>query len=292
MNLLEQYNARLRSLEDGTITMLHRVLDASFNRLVRRTRIHLRAGYTDPAQRNLALLQEFRQLIPAYRPDRVDAYDRVLRTLVQTSMRYGTDAADQLTRQMSPERDRLDTTLPLDATIAAVQQTRGYLRRHGETFAETASFTLAQGVAEGRPTAAMVEDMRQRLNVTKSRATTIVRTESLRAYNTASDRYYSAQGIDTVLYYATADDRTCPWCAPRAGRIYRRADIHVPLHPQCRCFLAPWDLNLEEIDPDYKELRRTHRAQVEEALRNSPPPEPVNLNRAAVFEQLAPTPLF
>jgi hypothetical protein len=42
-------------------------MDASFNRLVRRARIHMRAGYADPAQRELALLREFQQLVPACR---------------------------------------------------------------------------------------------------------------------------------------------------------------------------------------------------------------------------------
>ncbi|WP_411869201.1 hypothetical protein [Vulcanococcus limneticus] len=81
MNLLERYNQRLRSLEDDAITRLHGVMDASFNRLVRRARILTRAPYRDPAERELALLQEFQQLVPAFRPDQVfhGMYPRVIR---------------------------------------------------------------------------------------------------------------------------------------------------------------------------------------------------------------------
>ena len=289
MDLLERYNQLLRTSESGTLTMLNRVLDASFTRLVHRARIHMKAGYTDPAQRNLALLQEFRQLVPVFRPDRTDAYDRILRNLVGTSSRYGLTVADELTGQVKTG-PRVDVSIPLEATYAAAAQAKGYLRKHGEKFAETAALTVAQGVAEGRPTDAMVRDLRSRLSVVKSRADAIVRTESLRAYNDASNSYYAAQGIDLVMYYATADDRTCPVCTPRAGEIYRRAEIKVPLHPRCRCYLAPWDADVASMDPDYAAMQKTHKREVQQAFVNTST-EPVSLNKAAVFEQLAPVPL-
>lgn len=289
MDLLERYNQLLRTSESGTLTMLNRVLDASFTRLVHRARIHMKVGYTDPAQRNLALLQEFRQLIPVFRPDRTDAYDRILRNLVGTSSRYGLTVADELTGQVKTG-PRVDVSIPLEATYAAAAQAKGYLRKHGEKFAETAAFTVAQGVAEGRPTDAMVQDLRSRLGVVKSRAEAIVRTESLRAYNDASNTYYSAQGIDLVMYYATADDRTCPVCTPRAGEIYRRAEIRVPLHPRCRCYLAPWDADVASMDPDYAAMQRTHKREVQQAF-TAASTEPVSLNKAAVFEQIAPVPV-
>lgn len=289
MDLLERYNQLLRTSESGTLTMLNRVLDASFTRLVHRARIHMKAGYTDPAQRNLVLLQEFRQLVPVFRPDRTDAYDRILRNLAGTSSRYGLTVADELTGQVKTG-PRVDVSIPLEATYAAAAQAKGYLRKHGEKFAETAAFTVAQGVAEGRPTDTMVQDLRSRLGVVKSRAEAIVRTESLRAYNDASNTYYAAQGIELVMYYATADDRACPICAPRAGNIYRRQDIRVPLHPRCRCYLAPWDADIASMDPDYADMRKAHKKEVAQAVKRLGD-QPVSLNKAAVFEQIAPVPV-
>jgi len=289
MDLLERYNQLLRTSESGTLTMRNRVLDASFTRLIHRARIHMKAGYTDPAQRNMALLQEFRQLIPVFRPDRTDAYDHILRNLAGTSSRYGLTVADELTGQVKTG-PRVDVSIPLEATYAAAAQAKGYLRKHGEKFAESAAFTVAKGVAEGRPTDTMISDLRSRLGVVKSRAEAIVRTESLRAYNDASNSYYAAQGIDLVMYYATADDRTCPVCTPRAGEIYRRTEIKVPLHPRCRCYLAPWDADVASMDPDYAAMQKTHKREVQEAFTASST-EPVSLNKAAVFEQIAPVPL-
>lgn len=289
MDLLERYNALLRTSEDGTITMLNRVLDASFNRLVRRARVHMQASYTDPAQRNLALLQEFRMLIPAFNPNAVDGYDRILRNLVGTSGRFGLTVADELTGQVKPG-PRVDVSIPLEATAAAAAQAKGYLRKHGEKFAETAAEVVAQGVAEGRPTDAVIRDARARLGVVKSRAEAIVRTESLRAYNDASNTYYAAQGIDLVMYYATADDRSCPVCVPRAGQIYRRTEIKTPLHPRCRCYLAPWDADVVAMDPDYAAMQKLHKDDVAKTFATAGT-EPVSLNKAAVFEQLAPVPV-
>jgi len=79
MRLLEQYNDALRRTEDVSITQLNRILDASFNRLIRRTRVQIRTP-RPAVDRTLSLLQEFRELVPAVRPDRVDGYDRVLRS--------------------------------------------------------------------------------------------------------------------------------------------------------------------------------------------------------------------
>lgn len=289
MDLLERYNQLLRTTEDDTVRLLNRVLDASFNRLVRRARVHMRLGKADPAQRNLSLLQEFRQLIPVFNPDRADPYDRILRNLAGSSSRYGVSVAEELTAQAKPG-PRVDVSIPLEATVAAAAQAKGYLRKHGERFATTSAEVVAQGIAEGRPTDAMVRDMRSRLGVVKSRAEAIVRTESLRAYNDASNTYYAAQGVELVMYYATADDRSCPVCAPRAGNIYRRQDIRVPLHPRCRCYLAPWDAEIANMNPDYAASRQRHQREVESAVERIRT-EGVSLNRAAVFEQFAPTPV-
>jgi SPP1 gp7 family putative phage head morphogenesis protein len=290
MQLVERYNELLRTSEDDVVRLLLQLLDQSFNRLVRRARVHMRIGRVDPVQRNLALLQEFRQLVPSFRPDRIDAYDRLLQSLVSQANTRGIEVADNLTQRMAPERPRVDVSIPLEATVAAAAQAKGYLRKHGERFATTSAEVVARGIVEGRPTETMVRDMRSRLSVVKSRAEMIVRTESLRAYNEASNTYYARQGIDLCMWYATADDRACPICAPRAGQIYKRAEVKAPCHPRCRCYLAPWDAEIAAMDHDYARQRQRHADEIRKAYKRVSS-EPVNLNRAAVFEQLAPKPV-
>ena len=127
---------------------------------------------------------------------------------------------------------------------------------------------------------------RLRLDVVKSRADVIARTESLRAYNSASSQYYAVNGINLVMWYATSDDRTCPICNARAGRIYKRISTQAPCHPRCRCYLAPWDPEIAAIDDTYAALPRRHREEVSKVATVGP----ADLNRAAVFEQIAPQP--
>jgi len=288
VDLIEQYNLILKREEDRTIKVLNKVLDKSFNRVVRRIRVWLRTENTPRAERDIAILRELRGLVPAVHPGKTDEYDRTFHTTIRRATEHGLDVSDTLVGQMAGGRPRIDVSIPLEATVAAAKQSHGYLRKHGERFAETSATIVASGIAEGRSTEKMIGDMRDRLGVVKSRGEVIVRTESLRAYNEASNNYYAQNGIDQVLYYATADDRSCPICAPRGGKVYNRSDIRVPVHPRCRCYLAPWDADIAAMDPDYQAAGARHQKEMEQVVTI----EPVNLNRAGVFEQFAPVPLL
>ena len=287
MDLVEEYNLILKREEDRTIEVLNKVLDKSFNRVVRRIRVWLRTANAPKTERDIAILRELRQLVPAVHPSKKDEYDRTFHTVLRRATDHGVDVADAMVGQMAGNRPRIDVSIPLEATVAAAKQAHGYLRKHGERFAETSAEIIASGIAEGRSQDKMVREMRDRLGVVKSRADVIVRTESLRAYNEASNNYYAQNGVDQVLYYATADDRSCPICAPRGGKIYKRSEIRVPVHPRCRCYLAPWDPDIAAMDPAYRSAGERHQKEME-AVNTI---EPVNLSRAGVFEQFAPTPI-
>ena len=287
MDLVEEYNLILKREETKTIQTLNKVLDKSFNRIVRRTRVWIRTKNAPRTERDIALMRELRELITAVHPGRADEYDRLFTDVLAKAQKAGVDVADALVGQMAGERPRIDVSIPLEATLAAAKQSHGYLRKHGERFAETTAEVVASGIAEGRSGDWIVKEMRDRLGVVKSRAEVIVRTETLRAYNEASNSYYAQNGIDQVLYYATADDRSCPICAPRGGKIYKRTDIRVPVHPRCRCYLAPWDADIAAIDPDYRKAGERHQKEMKTANTI----EPMNLSRAGVFEQFAPVPV-
>lgn len=287
MDLIEQYNLILKREEDRTIKVLNKALDRSFNRVIRRIRVWLRTPNAPQAERDISILNALRSLVPAVNPSKVDEYDRIFQRSLRSAASHGVDVADAMVGQMAGNRPRIDISIPLEATVAAAKQSHGYLRKHGERFAETSAEIVASGLAEGRSTEKMIRDMRDRLGVVKSRGDVIVRTESLRAYNEASNSFYAQNGVNTVLYYATADDRSCPICAPRGGKIYNRTDIRVPVHPRCRCYLAPWDADLAAIDPDYQAAGARHQKEMEQVQTI----EPVNLSRAGVFEQFAPTPV-
>ena len=287
MESVERYNRLLKGAEATAIKLLNSVLDKGFKRLAKRARQHLLyPEKRDIVNRNLLVLQEFNTLIPAVNPNRADIYDTIFYRLLDTSTGYGYDIAKLLTTDFSDRQ--INVAIPLEAVTAGAKTAHGYLRKHGQKFAETSAEIVMQGMAEGRPTDKIIQDMRRRLGVTKARAAMIVRTESLRAYNEASNNYYAQMGIEEVSWYATSDDRVCPWCAPRAGQIYKRTEVTAPIHPQCRCYLAPYLPELAAIDKTHREAPAKHRVEVRRELELSRIP---SLNKPASFEQIVPQPI-
>lgn len=286
-DIAEHYNELLKRNEAKTQRVLNRTLDRSLNRIIRRIRAHLAIGKTGSVNRNLTILMELNQLVPVVAPGKVTEYELFYRKLLEQASSYGITVAEDLTTQMQPVTPQISTSVPLEAVEAAARQANGYLMKHGRKFATTSAELIASGIAEGRPTNAMIQDLRSELGIVKSRAATITRTESLRAYSEASNAYYAQQGVVNVLFYATSDDRACPVCTARAGKIYKRSEISVPLHPNCRCVLAPWDMDLSDMDPAYRATGERHRREVGEAASSPLSDDLIK----AVFEARTPTPV-
>lgn len=280
-DLIEAYNTALKNEEQQIIDIVNTALDKAFNRLLRRTYSQLRSGQFQTAERNARVLE----LIPPLRPDQSDEYLSAFRRLISRSSAFGLDLAANLSSSVSDSR--VGVTVPVEAVVAAARQARGYLERHGQTFSQSAAEVLAQGLAEGRPTEEMTKDLQRRLRITKTRAEVIVRTESLRAHNEASSNYYAQNGIDLVMYFATSDDRSCPYCTAHAGNVFKRNAISVPRHPRCRCYLAPYSEDVYQLDPEYDRMRKEHRKEVLRYAKN----KGIDLSYGpASFESLAPTP--
>jgi SPP1 gp7 family putative phage head morphogenesis protein len=69
----------------------------------------------------------------------------------------------------------------------------------------------------------------------------IVRTEVTRLANLGAEKYYKDNGITHEKWVASYGDRTCSDCLALDGTIYKigEARPEIPLHPMCRCSLAP-----------------------------------------------------
>lgn len=279
--LIEEYNAALKNQEQQTIDIVNKSLDRAFNRLLRRTYSQIRSGQFQTAERNARVLE----LIPPLLPDRSDGYLVAFQRLLSRSTSFGLDLAAQLSSSVT--NSQIAVTVPVEAVTAAARQARGYLEKHGRTFSTTSAEVIAQGIAEGRSNDLITQDLKRKLRLTKVRAETIVRTESLRAHNEASRNYYAQNGIDLVMYFATSDDRTCPVCSSQAGNVFKRNAVTVPRHPRCRCYLAPYSDDVFDIDPKYDRMRKEHRSEVLRYARS----KGVDLSYGpASFETFAPTP--
>lgn len=80
----------------------------------------------------------------------------------------------------------------------------------------------------------------------------IIRTELARAATNADIIQWRREGVTEIQWNARLESNTCDHCAERDGRVYKLDQPHdeVPLHPNCRCFLTPYDRVAEEARDD------------------------------------------
>ncbi|MBR1904834.1 MAG: minor capsid protein [Clostridiales bacterium] len=51
---------------------------------------------------------------------------------------------------------------------------------------------------------------------------------------------FNSSGIEYVKWETQEDERVCPTCSKRDGKIYRIDKIIIPLHYNCRCNIVPY----------------------------------------------------
>ena len=129
---------------------------------------------------------------------------------------------------------------------------------------------VAEGIAAGEPGNTIQRNIRGVFStetdkdIGRLRATKIARTETIWAFNEGAVIAYEQSGVVTEVEWLTAEDeRVCQWCGPMDGRVQTLGTnfwdmgtemegdkggilrftaepiVHPPLHPQCRCAIAP-----------------------------------------------------
>lgn len=99
---------------------------------------------------------------------------------------------------------------------------------------------LIEGVALGKNPTAIARVIRRGLGGNLNRALIISRTETLRAFRTASLMTYRANQdvVRAWRWNASKSRRTCLNCLSRDGSIYPLTKP-MPAHPRCRCSFTP-----------------------------------------------------
>jgi uncharacterized protein with gpF-like domain len=83
----------------------------------------------------------------------------------------------------------------------------------------------------------------------------IARTELATAYAQGSLARARERGDSYVRVLASNDERTCPTCAARNGRVYPVDRVLLPFHPRCRCVAVPVPNEaVQERDPATRAL--------------------------------------
>jgi SPP1 gp7 family putative phage head morphogenesis protein len=111
---------------------------------------------------------------------------------------------------------------------------------HAPRLAARASNEMVAGVAEGASARRIATRVREVMGGGLSRALTIARTETLRAYReVAHDTYDANASVRTGwVWSASLTGRTCPMCIVMHGRVFP-LNRRLRSHPNCRCVVVP-----------------------------------------------------
>lgn len=108
------------------------------------------------------------------------------------------------------------------------------------------SRVLADGLLEGRGAKEIARAIVDRVDaIGKTRATTLARTEIVRAHNQGNLEQLKQAGVEGIMIQAewstAGDNRVCSICGPLEGNVYNIDKVpSIPHHPNCRCVALPY----------------------------------------------------
>ena len=100
---------------------------------------------------------------------------------------------------------------------------------------------VSEGVNAGEGISKLSSRISKATGVSKNRATVIARTETINSATDAALLRFEQYGVTEFRYIAASDTRVCARCAANNGKVFKTTDLEhrPPIHPQCRCAVAP-----------------------------------------------------
>ena len=161
---------------------------------------------------------------------------------------------DLLKEQQLNQPKLINAALNVDAATYLAVEANNRLKNYSDDFRSAAISTISLNLNLGIGVRQTATQLRNQLKITKFKAETLVRTESLHALNETAKAFYAENDIDLVQWFATADSDTCPYCIGRNQWVYNRDDVTLPIHPRCRCYLAPYaDTWMDDDEVEWSE---------------------------------------
>jgi SPP1 gp7 family putative phage head morphogenesis protein len=128
---------------------------------------------------------------------------------------------------------------------------------------------LIDVVVAGRNTKDLRNKLIERFNVSRSQANTLIRTEVCHIQTAAAEKRYKDDGLEEYIYLGREEhDLGCD-CKKHNGKRYRFDDPTAPrppLHPNCRCRIAPVpvsDILRRRAEEVFKEEQRKKQIKIE-----------------------------
>lgn len=249
--IINQYDRALAGAEDATIARVNSALESSY-RLLEQQLLKSYQKYQGetsllPNQRKLLILQEIGTYLELLNPQRQQAIERDFENLLRGSYGDGLKLSEELVRAIGNEQLQSFASVNLAAVRFQAQDASKRLYRWSQDYQSKIGAIVEMHLATGAGPRKVASALRNELGIVKGRAEAIARTESLSSLNAAAQENYRSQGVRYVQVFGTADDRICVYCSARNGYVYKLGEISVPLHPSCRCFAAPFDLNHQKL---------------------------------------------
>lgn len=110
---------------------------------------------------------------------------------------------------------------------------------HRQQLGEDLRSNITMGLIHGESLEKMAGRVKKRMEVSRSSAYRLVRTETAYIYEQAARKAYEECGIEKYEYLATLDARTSKVCQSLDGKIFKLKDAvpgknYPPMHPNCR----------------------------------------------------------
>lgn len=118
-------------------------------------------------------------------------------------------------------------------------------------------------VGDSLPAEELISKIAKALETTKTRAETIVRTETTNYYNTVRRNIYDeVPGVTHYLFICIRDHRTTPWCKSRNDLVYTKGSKVLdeetpPIHYNCRSEILP----LSKYNPSHLRIIENYTAR-------------------------------
>lgn len=279
-SIARRFDRQLRTLEDNAAKSLITALQAAERRLEAELKhLYLTAGDEVASVGRVMRELRARQLLAQVRSlldvaNGISA-ESVYADLIRRSYLAGGDSALAMLTAYQASIAGFSAIVPLEVAAAATNAA-ARLAHHGAEFASKAEQVIIDGIIRGRGWSRTAGELRRAVGTTASHAEMLVRTESVTAADTARRAAYVENGVEYVQRMATMDERVCGWCADRAGNVYPVDEAPAALHPNDRCFNAPWKKEWQELgltdDDWFRDHKRDALAKSEDDRHTGPAP--------------------
>jgi len=283
--IVERADVILSREEAAQIRRLRTISNETYQRLAAEIRRRWPDALADVAQagsrtfaeaRARALLTQMAALLDALDYGRPESgVPPLVRDMVIAGQETGASVATELLSAYGTGTLTASQTAQVDvrAVDAAVRNSQARLSRYGREARDKIEQRVVDALVQGQGSQRITRDIREAIRGDAAapqaglhaRAETIARTELTSAKAEASRERYAEVGVEYGQWFATQDERTCPYCGHRHGKVYELDDVQVPAHPRCRCYVAPFRREWAD-DPDLVNREAWQREEAEIAV--------------------------